>query len=248
VVTAVVFTVKVALVAPAPMMTFAGTAPTAALLLERDTAAPPVGAGALSVTVPVEGAPPVTLLGFSVSEVRTAPAGGAGVTVSEAVCWVPPASDAEIVTVVELATARVATWNVAIVFPADTVTLAGTDAADVLLLAREITTPPLGAAPLRVTLPVEALPPFTLVGFKVSEDRAAELGGGGGGPVGGWWPPPPQEFKNSPAARSPTAAAKPGRRCEARPRQSRATQNRSQAIEIDRSSPRRAIPGRRSVR
>jgi hypothetical protein len=186
VVTAVVFTVKIALVAPAPMMTFAGTAPTAALLLERDTATPPVGAGALSVTVPVEGVPPVTLMGFRVSEVSTAPPWGAGVTVSEAVCWAPPASDAEIVTVVELATALVATWNVAIVFPADTVTLAGTDATDVLLLMRETTTPPLGATPLRVTLPVEELPPFTLVGFNVSEDSAAELGGGGGGPVWDW--------------------------------------------------------------
>jgi hypothetical protein len=90
------------------------------------------------------------------------------------------------VTVVELATALVATWNVAIVFPADTVTLAGTDATDVLLLMRETTTPPLGATPLRVTLPVEELPPFTLVGFNVSEDSAAELGGGGGGPVWDW--------------------------------------------------------------
>jgi len=180
VVTTVVFTVKIALVAPARMVTLAGSVATAVLLLERETAAPPVGAGALSVTEPVEGDPPVTALGFSVSEVRVAPEGGGGVTVSEAVCcWAPPDGDAEIVTVVELATAMVVTWNVAMVLPAGTVMLEGTEATDVLLLAREITVPPLGAGPLRVSLPVEGLPPFTLVGFKVSEDRVRELGGGG---------------------------------------------------------------------
>jgi len=43
----------------------------AVLLLESETAAPPVRAGPLSVTVPVEDcAPPVTVVGFSVSEER----------------------------------------------------------------------------------------------------------------------------------------------------------------------------------
>jgi len=162
------------------MVTLAGTVATAVSLLESETTAPQVGARALSAKVPVEGAPPVTALGFSVSEVRAAPEGGVGVTVSEAVCcWVPPDWDAEIVTVVELATAMVVTWNVAIVLPAGTVMLGGTEATDVALLAREITVPPLGAALLRVTLPVEGLPPFTLVGFKVKEDSVIELGGGG---------------------------------------------------------------------
>ena len=107
------------------------------LLLETVTTAPPVGAGALSATVPVEGVPPGMLLGFSVSDVRIAPAGGAGVTVSEAVCWVPPFWDAEMLTVVELVTAVVVTSNVETVFPAGTATLAGTDATEALLLARE---------------------------------------------------------------------------------------------------------------
>ncbi len=83
-----VLTVKVALVAPAGTVTLAGTVATDGSLLERATCAPPAGAGALSVTVPVEDpiGPPTTVVGFSVSEVRV----GAGVTVSEAACVMPP--------------------------------------------------------------------------------------------------------------------------------------------------------------
>ena len=81
------FTVKLALVAPAGMVTVAG-ALAALLLLESATCAPPDGAAALSVTVPVDDcAPPVTLVGFSVSEETVT---GGGVTVSEAGRVVPP--------------------------------------------------------------------------------------------------------------------------------------------------------------
>ncbi len=69
-VTALVLTVNVALLAPAATVTLAGTV-AVDVLLERETAAPPVSAGPLSVTVPVEDCtPPVTLAGFSVSEDR----------------------------------------------------------------------------------------------------------------------------------------------------------------------------------
>jgi len=86
VVTALVLTVNVALLAPAATVTLAGTVAVDVLLLERETVAPPAGAGPLSVTVPVEGDPPVTLVGFSVSEERVR-AGGS--TVSEAVLVAP---------------------------------------------------------------------------------------------------------------------------------------------------------------
>src|SRR6266566_1124309 len=88
-VTAKVVTVKAALVTPAGMVTLAGTVATVASLLERETMAPPVGAGPLSVTLPMEGDPPLTLVGFSVSEVRVGPDGGCGVTMSEAVLVTP---------------------------------------------------------------------------------------------------------------------------------------------------------------
>ena len=84
--TALVVTVKVALVAPAGTVTpLAGTL-AAALVLDRETRAPPLGAGPFRVTVPVgEEVPPVTLDGLRVREEGTG-----GTTVSVAVCVPPP--------------------------------------------------------------------------------------------------------------------------------------------------------------
>lgn len=58
------------------------------------------------------------------------------------------------------------------------VTLDGTVAAGALL-ERLTTAPPLGAAPLRVTVPVEEDPPLTLVGLSASVDSVAEPEPGG---------------------------------------------------------------------
>jgi hypothetical protein len=175
-VTVLVLAVKMALVAPAGTVTLEGTVTTLVLLLERETRAPVLGAGAFSVTVPEEGDPPMMLLGFSVSDARVGPGGGCGVTVREAVCVKLPL-DAEIATGVELAAAMVVTWKAALVAPAATVTFGGTVAAEVLPLDNTTTVPPLGAGPFRVTLPVEEFPPLTLVGLSVSEDGVAELCG-----------------------------------------------------------------------
>ena len=83
-----VFTGKVALVAPAGTATLEGTLADP-LLLESASCAPPAGAGPLNVTAPVEDcAPPITLVGFSVSEVTVG--SGGGVTVSVADLLAPP--------------------------------------------------------------------------------------------------------------------------------------------------------------
>ncbi len=72
------------------------------------------------------------------------------------------------VTGVEAPTTLVETVNVALVLPPATVTLAGTVAAEVLLLDSDTATPPAGAALLSVTVPWEVLPPTTLVGLSVT--------------------------------------------------------------------------------
>lgn len=74
VVTDTVLTVKVPLVAPAAMVTLAGTLAVAGLLLESVTTAPPAGAAAVKVAVPVEAAGPTTLVGLTDTEDRLAAA------------------------------------------------------------------------------------------------------------------------------------------------------------------------------
>ena len=73
--TALVLIVNVALVAPAAIVTLDGVLAAVVLLLESVTTAPPEGAAPLSVTVPVEEFPPVTLAGFTESEERVTDAG-----------------------------------------------------------------------------------------------------------------------------------------------------------------------------
>src|SRR6266404_3842515 len=79
------------------------------------------------------------------------------------------------VTVVEEATALVLTVNVALVAPAATVTLDGTLAAPLLLESATVA-PPVGAAPLRVTVPDEEFPPVTLVELSESDERETDAG------------------------------------------------------------------------
>jgi hypothetical protein len=159
-----VLTVKVPLVAPAGTVTLGGTVATAVLLLASVISAPPVGAGPANVIVPVELLPPKTLLGLSARE------DSSGVTVSFAV-WLPPLYVAVIVTAVLVATPVVLIVNVPVVAPAAIVTLAGTVAA-ALLLASVIAAPPVGAGPARVIVPVELLPPKTLLGLSAREDSS----------------------------------------------------------------------------
>ena len=66
------------------------------------------------------------------------------------------------------ATGLVVIVNVAVVAPAGTVTLAGTWAAEMLLLERVTTAPPVGAARVNVTVPVEEVPPITELGLTVT--------------------------------------------------------------------------------
>ena len=152
--------VKFVDVLPAGTVTEAATVAAVALLLCRDTLTPPVGAGPVKVTVPVEEVPPVTLVGLTVTDVRLT---GDGVTVKIVVCVEP--NKPVIVTAVFALTAFVVIAKVALVLPLGTTTLAGVCAAAVLLLDSVTVAPPLGAGPLRVTVPLAPVPPTTVVGL-----------------------------------------------------------------------------------
>jgi hypothetical protein len=65
--TATVVTVKVVDVWPCGTVTLPGTFATEVFKLESATAAPPVGAGSVIVTVPVDESPPVTVAGLKVT-------------------------------------------------------------------------------------------------------------------------------------------------------------------------------------
>ena len=82
--TGLVVIANVALADPAGTVTEFGTPAAAVLLLDIEIAAPPLGAGPFSVSVPVEGVPPVT-----VELLRVNDASAGGWTVSEAVRVMP---------------------------------------------------------------------------------------------------------------------------------------------------------------
>ena len=81
------------------------------------------------------------------------------------------------VTVVFAVTLACFTVKVAVDFPARTVTVVGTDAAPVFELFRLTTKPPVGAIPLRVTVPVTAVVelPLTVVGETEIDNRAGAV-------------------------------------------------------------------------
>jgi hypothetical protein len=86
VVTAFVAIAKFALVRPAATVMLAGVVATATLPDTIVTTAPPVGAAAVNVTVPVDAFPPVVDAGFRVMDES---AGTAGLTVKDAVLLTP---------------------------------------------------------------------------------------------------------------------------------------------------------------
>ena len=114
-----VVTVKVAVEDPEATVTLGGTVAAAVVSLDNVTVTPSTDAGLSSVTVPVEGVPPVTLAGFTDTAVRDG-----GSTVMLAV-WIP-LPVAVIVTPTAEGTGTIVIGNVADVAPCNTVTVAGT--------------------------------------------------------------------------------------------------------------------------
>ena len=77
--------VKDALIAPAGTVTLAGTLTTLVSLLDNFTANPPVGAGAVRVTVPTAVLPLVTLVGLTETEARLIERAGVAVRTTDCV-------------------------------------------------------------------------------------------------------------------------------------------------------------------
>jgi hypothetical protein len=151
-------TVKVAVVAPAGTVTVAGTVAIVVSAEVRATDMPPVGAALPRVTVPLEVAPPLMVVGFRATAVTIG-----GLTVNVADC-APEEMDG----VFAVATGSVVTVKVPLVAPAAMVAVAGTVAEVVSLEATGTVNPPVGAGPLMVTVPVEGVPPMTAVGFTLT--------------------------------------------------------------------------------
>ena len=87
--TELVASVTVFDVAPAGIVTVAGTWTRLALLLVSETVVPAAGAGALIVTVASNGNPPTMLVRDSVSDARAGPVTGGGLTVNVVVFCTP---------------------------------------------------------------------------------------------------------------------------------------------------------------
>jgi len=140
-VTADVATVNVPVVEPAFIVSVPGTAADDGSALDSVTVKSAAGA-ALSVTVAVTSVdePPITEWGERVSLVTRI-----GSSVRETVAIAPP-SDPEMVTGVATVTFDVVTVKVAVRRPAGTVTVAGTDATDELLLPNVTTVSAVGVS------------------------------------------------------------------------------------------------------
>jgi hypothetical protein len=139
----------------------------AADLFEDTAIVMSVAATPVRVTVPVDWLPPTTLVGFKASALNAG-----GFTVSVADVFVTPRYVPDIVPVAAAETGTVVTVKVAVFCPAAIVTLAGVVAA-LLVLDNATTAPPVGAVPFKVAVPVEDMPPTTVVGLMLTDRRAA---------------------------------------------------------------------------
>jgi hypothetical protein len=164
--------VKVALLLLPDTVTLAETLGIELLLLDKDTTAPPLGS-----------APQCHRPRGGISSKYACRAQGVIVSADD---LMTPAYAASMVRLFTLDTFCVVTVKVALVLPAATVTVSGPLAPATvtvsgplapeplpLLLDKETTAPPLGAAPLSVTVPVEEFPPTTVDGLRENDTNVA---------------------------------------------------------------------------
>ena len=178
-----VVAVKVAWVCPGTTVTLVGTCALLALLLESVTAAPPAGAALVSVTVPEEEAPQVTLEGDMTSEESAVEVAPPGLIVNCALAEeVLQEALAETVTNCCALTALVEIGRDALLAP--TGTMRGPEQAGVPVHPANVATWALDGVPsltltdtvalasaarLRVTVAVSDPPPLTVAGVRVTD-------------------------------------------------------------------------------
>jgi hypothetical protein len=167
--------VKGALADPAGTVTLGGTVTGSAL--DNDTTAPPLGAAAVRVAVPVTWWPPTTL--DVLREIEESATGDAA-TVSIDDSRLLPLNEAVIVAV---PAATATTEKVALIEPAWIVTSVCTVATAELLLDSAMLAPPVDAAAVRLTVPWLLVPAATLVAFSVTPERAETAAVGAVGDV-----------------------------------------------------------------
>jgi len=160
---------KLAVLLPAATVTEAGVDNTA-LLSERITTIPPAGAALFRVTVQMLTPPDWSVAGLQVKPVGRIEGKSRREKLAE-----DPFRLAVMVAVLAVATAEVATVNAADWAPAVTVTEAGV-VTEALLSDRLTSVPPAGAAPVKVTVHVDAAPPVTDAGLQLKEDTSMEAG------------------------------------------------------------------------
>jgi len=159
---------KVVVVAPAAIVVEAGVV-SSGLFEEMLTETPPAGAAALAVTVQLLTAPEFSVVGVQTNAVTLT----SGVRLNDAVADAPFRL-AVSTGVCVLATVPAVAVKAPVVAPAATVTLAGTVRLALLLLS-VTTEPPVGAAPLSVT--VQALVPGPVKAAGLHESALAVTGG-----------------------------------------------------------------------
>lgn len=170
-VTAATAAVKVAVVAPAETVTDPGTL-TLPLLLVIVTARPPVPAAALKVMVQAELPGAFTLAGE-----QDNPESCPGATSESVAVRVTPPAAAVMVADWLVATVETVAVKFAVVAPAGTVTEDGTVTLE--LLSDVVTAkPPVGAAPLKVTVQAELPGLFTVEGEQLNPDSVTAGAGG----------------------------------------------------------------------
>ena len=160
---------KVALVCPAGIVTVAGVLAALGLELASVITKPPTGAGPEIVTVPVTTVEelPCTVDGDTATETSVG-----ALIVKFAVLEAPPARVPVMVAITLALTAVVLTVNSTAVWPAGTVTDAGSVAA-VLFDDKVTTVPPTGATTAICTNPLLDVPPIRLFGLRFIDSACA---------------------------------------------------------------------------